>query len=216
VAIDNYVIVVGSENYPTGGFTSSGRAWVYQMSNGAWGLTQTLNSSHPKDNSAFGAAIDVSGNTVVVGSPGGAGDLTPGTSNDGSVYIFGRNQGGTDAWGLVTEQTPSQPTFINDFGSTLDIERNLLWVGSRDAAYLFTGNVDGLWSEADRNPPPNYTLPSNTLVFGSSAALSVRNNGSQLVALIGDKFALNSSNQRVGAAFFYFYDDGLFADSFEN
>ncbi|MDJ0657441.1 MAG: hypothetical protein QNJ40_24985 [Xanthomonadales bacterium] len=215
VDIDGDTLAIGSSAFNVQEFTSAGRAWVYRNVAGNWTLQQTLNTSSPGNNTAFGEDVAVSGDRVAVGATGGAGDLTPGVSNDGSVYVFRRDIGGADQWGLELELVPSQPQFINDFGRSVSLADDLLWAGADDAAYLFRDN-GGLWPEVDRNPAPVYMGDANVREFGFSAALGVRNGGTQVLGLIGDQTAENFSNTRVGAAFFYFYDDGIFADSFED
>ncbi len=139
---------------------------------------------------------------------------TPDVSNDGSIHVFERNQGGPDTWGRVINLVPSEPEFINLFGQSVSLVGNLLLAGSQDGAYLFANN--GAWEEVDRNPVPAFADPSNVREFGFSADLAVVNGGQQVIALLGDKTAEDSDDVRVGAAFFYAFDDGLFSDSFED
>ncbi len=214
VSISGDVLAVGLPSYNVEGVNEVGQAYIYQNGPGGWTLRRTLARSDSLSNARFGAAVAATTSYVAVGDLQGGGDETPLVSNDGSILIFERNLGGVDNWGQSINLLPSQPEFIGSFGLSVGVVGNLLWAGAQDAGYLFSRRNGG-WEEVDRNPAPIFPDPSNTREYGVSAALAVRQGGRQILAVAGDPTAEDSTDTRTGAAFFYGYDDLLFADSFE-
>ena len=76
---------------------------------------------------AFGSAVAIDGDTVVVGAFGE-------NSNQGSVYIHKRDQGGIDNWGLLQEITASDGAADNFFGTSVALDGDTLIVGAYGAA----------------------------------------------------------------------------------
>jgi hypothetical protein len=141
IGISNDTIVVGAP-YDDAIGENSGSVFVFQQEqrgSGGWHevLKLTAFDGGPYDNFGYSVAID--GDTVVVGTQVNAG---------GSVYIYDRNQGGADAWGLVT--TFSKPN--GSFGNAVSVCCDTLIVGSfRDddlgnesgSAYVYDRNQGG-------------------------------------------------------------------------
>ncbi|MFK7958824.1 MAG: hypothetical protein AB8B96_22230 [Lysobacterales bacterium] len=209
--INSGILVVGSPDYDTDGFNTSGRAWVYQQDGGQFQLVDTLTSDSPGINERFGSGVASGTGFIAIGSLAGAADLTPMVTNDGSVYVFEPDNGD---YLLTTELVASDSTFIGLFGQDVAVESNLLWTSDNRASYLFRRDAAGDWTEIDRNEAPVFPAPSNVLQYGTSVALT--REGTRIHGLVGDRVAENIMNERVGAAFFYEFDDGLFADSFED
>src|SRR6476659_5344237 len=82
VAADTNFHVVGATFADVGSLVDVGQAFVYNASTGA--LVTTLNNPTPEEADYFGAAVAVSGNTVVVGAYS---DNT-GASGAGAAYVF--------------------------------------------------------------------------------------------------------------------------------
>jgi hypothetical protein len=51
-------------------------------------------------------------------------------SNSGSAYIFGRDQGGADAWGQVAKLTASDGASDDHFGYSVSISGDTVVVGA--------------------------------------------------------------------------------------
>ncbi|MEM7707130.1 MAG: hypothetical protein AAF358_16360 [Pseudomonadota bacterium] len=217
------LLAVGSPTYSFAGLGSPGQVWVYQRNTATSDFTlfDTLRSDAPVDNGRFGVSLGLSATTLAVGSPNGAGDLTPLATNDGSIYIFEPSLTGYD---LMDELVPSTPEFLNGFAADLAIEGDLLWSADEAAGFLFRRSTQGQWAEIDRNSAPDFPPPQTVRQFGTSVAFT--REGTRLHGIVGDRIAellLPDPNNpgmdrltRVGAAFFYLFDDGLFADSFED
>jgi len=213
VDLDSSTLAIGSPSYNTDGLNASGKAWVYERSGqgGSFQRTGTLTSDMPNDNGNFGSEVAIGNGFIIVGSPGGAGDLTPVATNDGSIYTFEKSNG---QWMMTNELVPSVPDFVNEFGQSVSVTGNLLWTASDDATYLFRRDGNASWTEIDRDDAPTFPAPSNIFNFGTSVAIITE--GTRIHGLIGDSVAENSSDDRVGATFFYIFEDGLFSDRFED
>jgi len=99
--------------------------------------------------------VDIDGDTIAVGAPG---DDDDGESS-GSVYLFERNQGGVDEWGVIAKLTAEADAGSSElFGISVSIDRGRVLVGashdegSRGAAYLFERNQGGAdaWGRVTR------------------------------------------------------------------
>ena len=88
----------------------AGAAYIYQCEeNGTYGCIKlaSLQAPVPQKGDLFGFSVGISGGIAVVSAPenGALGD--PISNNGGKVYVFERNQGGDDAWGLVSTLSAS-------------------------------------------------------------------------------------------------------------
>lgn len=220
VALEGDLLLVGSARYSDDSFGSTGRAWLFERNLGGannWGLRKTFPGPRPGDNAGFGDDLDIEADMIAIA--GAAGDLTPNTSNDRAVYMFLRNEGGSNNWGLVDEVLPNP--LNSGFGGLIQMTGNLMLVG--DGSGVFNSNgawlyqrAGNLWPlrqsflQADTNEPEPELFRS----LGQSAGLGVR--GTRTVAIVGDVgFELVNAGARIGKAFFFEFDDGLFSDSFE-
>ena len=78
-------------------------------------------------NSAFGASVAVDGDIVVVGAPD---DDEKGGRQSGSAFVFGRHQGGTNAWGQIVKVAASDGRAGAGFGATVSISGATSVVGA--------------------------------------------------------------------------------------
>ena len=91
VAIDGDTILVGQPQ--------DNRVFVFSRNEGGennWGQVTTLSNPGGFFLDAFGGALAVAGDTIVVSAPGG--DII---NYVGHVYVFARNQGGENNWDLL-------------------------------------------------------------------------------------------------------------------
>ena len=144
VAIDGDTAVVGERN----GNNSAGAVYVYVHSGGSWSQQQRLTASDARLNDFFGWSVDVSGDTIIIGSPG---DDDDGNAS-GSVYIFVRN--GT-TWTEQQKITATDGDALSFFGSAVAIDGDSAAIGAYNknsrtgAAYVFTrSNVT--WSQQQK------------------------------------------------------------------
>lgn len=147
VCINGDYAVAGAYKDNVNGKSNQGSAIVFHRINGNWVQEAQLFSSDGAAGDAFGYAVAIFGNYIVVGAP----DDDHGASTDqGSVYVFARN--GT-AW------TQQHKFFdggggINDaFGSSVAMGANQFIVGAPD---------DDIGANADQGAATIFLLTGNT------------------------------------------------------
>lgn len=132
VAISGDTIVVGSSydqhgSHPTFG---KGSAYVYVRPGGGWtGMTQTawLTASNGRGSDAFGSAVAIDDDTVVVGATWG--DHQP-FSESGTAYVFDRPSGG---WQDMQESfllAAGDANQADRYGRTVSISGDTILVGA--------------------------------------------------------------------------------------
>lgn len=131
MALQEDEIFIGSPDFDT--FASSGdegRVYRYRASSGA--LLGLYDSPTPSAGRNFGAAIDVEGNQLLVGSGGG--------SKTGQAHLFAIESGDL----LQTLVDPS-PSTLGAFGRTVAFSGDRLLVGSQTLeAYVFSRSTGAL------------------------------------------------------------------------
>ncbi len=107
----------------------AGAVYIYerdQSNADNWDLSKTIYNPTTLTNAAFGRSVDLSGDTLIVGAPE---DDTYAT-NAGRIYIFKRNQGGANNWGLVNIIAGDDPIAEAQFGSVVAIDGTVLGAAS--------------------------------------------------------------------------------------
>ena len=119
VAISGSSAVIGS----VGAGSIADAAYVFVRSSGSWSQQQRI--ALTSDNiSNFGAAVGITGSTLVVGAP------LSGSIDIGAAYVFNRF-GST--WTQATQNlTPSNPNASEHFGAAVDMVAGRIVVGSPD------------------------------------------------------------------------------------
>lgn len=174
VSISGDYAIVGSHlhHYDSAGanaLTDAGAAYIFYRNQGGtdnWGLQKKVTGKGTNGRVAsdfFGYSVSISGDFALVGAyqqdydSAGANSLT----NAGASYLFDRNSGGTDNWGIYKKITPSGTNArlaSDQFGFSVDITNNTLAVGANlqdydslgantisngGATYIFTKNQGG-------------------------------------------------------------------------
>jgi len=168
--------------------TDSGSAVVYRLVPGTtntWQQWRQLQPPGVEANDQFGYAVSISDSLIAVGAI----EDEVGASEVGVVYLFGRDVGGTDNWGLLRRLAPTNLPAGSRFGFSVDVSGDLLAVGApratlsgsspaEGAVLLFGRNVSGpdAWGEIMRWEPRAQTsiecgwsvaLDSDRLVTGA-------------------------------------------------
>ncbi|MEM7246103.1 MAG: FG-GAP repeat protein [Acidobacteriota bacterium] len=113
----------------------------------AWGLVAQLTPDDPEHAEGFGYDVAISGDTLVAGALIEDGVVIA----PGAALVFGRNEGGTNAWGQVAELV-GDPEPALGFGFSTAIEGDVIVVGAAlddelgidaGAAYVFGRNEGG-------------------------------------------------------------------------
>lgn len=141
VAVDGDRVVVGADRTNT----RTGSAFIYERNRGGvdnWGLVKKLTASNASPSAFFGIAVDMEGDTIVVGAERGNGD-------SGAAYVFYRNKGGTDNWGEVKKVQSPLASQSDRFGNRVALSGDMVVVGAqredelRGNAYVFDRHKGG-------------------------------------------------------------------------
>ena len=155
VAIHGNVIVVGAtfQTSPcSGSGWPCGAAYIFRFDGATWVQEQMIFPSDIVVGDGFGDSVDVSGNTIVVGSH--YKDDNGGTEL-GAAYVFSFNG---SVWNEDQKLVASDAQPFDNFGEVVAIDGGVVAVGapkdplSPGAAYVFL-NQAGLWSETARLIP---------------------------------------------------------------
>jgi len=153
VAIDGDTVVIGAPG-DSSGVPVSGAVHVFVRTGSAWVQQATIKSVAPEIRAQFGASVDISGNTIVVGAPGEAGVA-------GGAYTFSRVGSEWLFQGALASELELRAG--DAFGHAVAIENDVAVVTApgnsfmdRDgnkfpdsgAAYVFT-RVGQVWSYAE-------------------------------------------------------------------
>ena len=222
VAIAGDTIVVGAPGEDTTGgsvLSYAGAAYVFQRDQGGannWGRVARLTAGSVQQGAFFGVFMVLDGDTLVVGAPGeeGAGSL-PGA---GAAYVFGRNQGGANAWGQVTRLIAGNPQEGASFGEATSVSGDIVVVGAPGetvvasgitsvpgAAYVFGRNQGGAnaWGQVARLTAGGDA--QDGAYFGGAVAVS----GERVVVAAGSEdLGAGSALQNAGAAYIFERNQG--------
>lgn len=117
VAISGDTAIVGA-----GGANA---AYIFMRDQGGtdnWGEVKKI--SGPVASSGFGSSVDISGDLAIVGAP-------TYNSLQGRAYIFNRNQGGANNWGLMANGTKTGQAVGDFFGNAVSVSGSFAMVGAR-------------------------------------------------------------------------------------
>jgi len=153
VDINDDHVIVGAPADGEGAYMG-GAAYVFSRNQGgadSWGEVEKLMAPDVANYDQFGWSVGIDHGLVVVGSNKGDGLV----ADSGSAYLYARNQGGADAWGLVTELDASDGVAFDYFGESVAMAGDVVVVGaygdesSTGAIFLYgrnQGAADG-WGE---------------------------------------------------------------------
>lgn len=151
LALDGDTLVVG-----VGGHDSqNGAVYIYERNHtgqNAWGERTVLTNANGAQGAQFGWDVALDGDDLIVGEPFfGESPLI------GQVSLFNRDQGGSDAWGLVRNWSASDAVDSDEFGFSVDIDGDTIAVGaSHQYTFVDAGRVyvygrdqggQGTWGE---------------------------------------------------------------------
>ncbi len=197
VAISGDVLVVGafSEDGGSAGVNgdessnsadTSGAVYVFRRAGTAWTQEAYLKASNPDDFDQFGVAVDVDGDTIVVGAIAESSDA-PGVNGDqnnddapaaGAAYVFTFD--GT-AWSQEAYLKASNPGQTDYFGLSVAISGDTIVVGAFWEDGGSTG-VDGPQNDAGNNTGAAYVFERQGTTWAQDAYLKASNTGN------GDEF----------------------------
>ncbi len=145
-----------------------------------WGLLREIRSDESMGGDRFGEALALDGDRLVVGAPVMTRDVD--TYRAGTVYVFERNEGGTDNWGQVVKILKPGTAVLDDyFGSAVAVSGDYLMVGfpnddywgeNAGAVYVFYRNEggDNAWGSVQKIIPDEHPQLAVAGEFGKSIA----------------------------------------------
>ncbi|MBI4704819.1 MAG: hypothetical protein HY744_27260 [Deltaproteobacteria bacterium] len=184
VAATGDVAVVGAPG-EAGSGKQRGAAYVFHRSKGGadnWGQAKKLEADKPLDDARFGRSVAVQAETALVGAHWYNG-------GSGAVFVYYRNQGGADNWGLKKKLVASDQAPLTWFGISVVLDEKTAIVGAYGhdagqfqfsdfgAAYVFYRDLGGThnWGELKRLSAPDAAtgdeLGSCVALWGDTAAV---------------------------------------------
>ena len=182
--VDGDTMVVGA--------SSVNAAYVFTRHSGGdnqWGLSATLVPTDVVPGDNFGSAVAINGDWLAVSAPNAT---YSGITGNGRVYLYQRNQGGADAWGLM--QNINYAGSTNDqFGYALTLDGDVLIASALNAgrAVVYSRSIFD-WTQR------------NIITVTSTA-----DNFGYALALVGDTLAIGApladvgNNTDAGATYIY-------------
>lgn len=130
VAIADFLVLAGMPGDDTSAGNSAGSAVLFARNFGGadnYGLIKTFTAADGNGQARFGTAVAVDTTHAIVGAP----FADPGGRiNAGEIYVFSRNYGGTDSWGLLQVTAPEELPAGSQFGAALALAPATLAAGA--------------------------------------------------------------------------------------
>ncbi|MEM8963619.1 MAG: hypothetical protein AAGD38_19205, partial [Acidobacteriota bacterium] len=146
--MDGDTVVIGAPE--EGPVSQMGAVYIFERNQGGpdnWGEVIRLTAFDGLEDDEFGYSVALSGDTLVVGTRKRGIGAPP-----GAAYVYGRDVGGMDSWGLVKRLEPLTPQGQDLFGSDVSIDGDVIVVGSEErdtvatrsgSAFVFERNEGG-------------------------------------------------------------------------
>jgi len=145
----------------------AGAAYIYKKDQGGtdnWGLIRKIIAPVRAENDLFGFSVSIDGDYVIVGAylEDQDSDGNNAVSQSGAAYIFKKDQGGADNWGLVKKITATNRNIDDWFGYSVSISSEYAIVGAwredddvaeanplseAGSAYIFYKGVGESWAQ---------------------------------------------------------------------
>jgi uncharacterized protein (TIGR03437 family) len=197
VAVSDGVIVVGAYLDKIGDNIDEGSVYVFARSGAVWSLQQKLTADDGAAEAMFGAAVAISGDTIVAGSPGARI-----ATNDfqGAAYVFVRSGA---AWSKQKKLTAAEGAASDYFGGSVAIHGGKALVGAitadigaannQGSVYLFSRSGAD-WTQRQKLTPQEGAAGDK---FGGIIALG----GDEIIA--GAPTADFGANSNQGALYLF-------------
>jgi hypothetical protein len=196
VSIDGNTVIVGALFDDVGANINQGSAYIFTRSGTVWTQQAKLTAAQGAAGDRFGASVEISGETVVVGTK----------RDQGAAYVFIRS--GT-SWTQQQQLTPSNGAAGDEFGSVVTINGETILVSAtgrpvsgadnQGAVYVFT-RTGGAWSEQQILTVADGAAGDR---FGSDLAISGN------AAIIGANYDDIGANADQGSAYIFTSSGGV-------
>jgi hypothetical protein len=185
---------------------NDGAVYVYVRNSETWSLQQRIIPADLSRYDAFGSAVAIKGDTLVIGSP--QYDVGVSEDNTGAVYVYTRSAG---VWTFQTKLAAADLTADSRFGAAVAIDAGTIvataprvdidGVLNVGAAYVFTGS-GASWAQQAR------------LRYQSGVADDALGNDVDLegdVVVVGAQFADDGALLDTGAAYVFTRSAGVWS-----
>jgi len=206
VAISGNTVVVGVPTHAVGSNLNQGAAYVFVAPESGWAnMTQVaeLTAADGAANAGFGTSVAISGNVVVVGTPGA---VIGGNPYQGAAYVFVEPTGGWQNMTQTAKLTASDGAVDNTFGASVAIDGSIIVVGApyvsigsnfeQGAAYVFAKPAAG-WTDMTQTAELSALDGAASDIFGVSVSI---NGGATVVGASG---ASVGGNLNAGKAYVF-------------
>ncbi|MEZ5402355.1 MAG: BACON domain-containing carbohydrate-binding protein [Bryobacteraceae bacterium] len=179
IALSGDTLAVGERG--AGGTT--GKVFVYTGTGGSWNLQATIVPTHADASDLFGAAMALSGDTLIAGATGEDSSATGvngdetnnGTSSSGAAFVFVRNAGMWSQQAFLKAPAATASLF---FGSAVALSGDVASVGTGNSKVVYVFERSGTsWS-----PMTTLTPLNDPITGGYGRVLAI--NGT--LAFVGD------------------------------
>ncbi|TDE17389.1 T9SS type A sorting domain-containing protein [Dyadobacter psychrotolerans] len=226
VAISGETVIVGAPNEKEdesdlNPINYSGAAYIFSKHQGGtdnWGFTKKVTAAIRSSNSYFGQKVSINGDYALVGVYGENISGNSSLMGSGAAYLFKKDQGGLNKWGLLKHLIASDRDGSDQFGTSVAISGNYAIVGAGQkshvnpliygagAAYIFKKDHLGQdnWGQVKKIEAP---LQSEYDTFGTSVAIS---DEYAVVGAVNDDEDENEDNKlsNTGSAYIFKNDLG--------
>jgi len=211
VAVSDTTIVVGAYGAHYNDQAMRGAVYVFSRLDGSWTQAQLLAADDGASGDQLGAAVALSGSTLLASAPG----VTLGdTYAQGAVYAFVATDG---VWSLAQKILADDGAASDQLGTSLALDGDsaligAIWHHSGHGVVYTLARVDGLWTSTQQLSagaaprPAGIGLPS-TDNFGLSVALH------GAAALVGASNVSVGGNAGQGAAYQFSNQGGVWSDT---
>jgi len=207
VDLEGDLLAVGAPEAFLNG-TVSGGAFIFSRNLGgsnAWGLVKSIIPTGVVNNARFGFDVSLHHETLVVGSP----QIGTAPTNRGAVFVYQKNQGGSNQWGFVQRLTTEVAVANTRLGTSVDVEGDFIVAGapgessSRGAAYLYK-KLPGtnVWMSAQKFVAP---IGLTNDQYGTSVTMN------EEILIVGApriRTLISPTTNRVGVSYVYTLADG--------
>jgi hypothetical protein len=184
LAVWQDVLVIGAP----GAADDMGRAYVLRRGreSSQWRLIRVLEPEH-QGAARFGASVAVSAEWIAIGAPGATGE---GSLLTGATYLYERDRGGHDGWGLAAKFAPEDGVAGQRYGRSVALGPSTLAVGApcdpdggsdSGAAYVYERDTDGLWPLQRKlyalDATPTASFGASLSIAGDELLVGARNAG---------------------------------------
>jgi cyclophilin family peptidyl-prolyl cis-trans isomerase len=120
--------------------SNTGSAYIFEYNDGNWTQQAKLLAYDGKTEDWFGHSVSISGDCAIVGAK--LHDLSVGDA--GAVFVYYRNEGGTNNWGLNFGFAPDDAAINDNFGYSVSINGEYTIIGAiGDDPYQSSPNYTG-------------------------------------------------------------------------